>query len=133
MSPGAGRAARASVGVIVVDDQEAFRRVAREVIEATPGFEALGEAACADEALALAEHVHPDLVLIDVRMPRVDGLETARRLHAAGPGRTIVLLSTEHVDELPACGAATFVRKEDFGPDTLRRLWAEHGGTAAAG
>ena len=137
MSPAAGRAARASVGVIVVDDQEAFRRVAREVIEATPGFEALGEAACADEALALAERVAEDLVLIEERIPRIDGLETARRLCAAGPARTIVLFSTESVDRLPAgvaaCGAATFIRKEDFGPATLRRVWADYGADAAPG
>ena len=130
------RPARAAVGVMVVDDQEVFRSVAREVIDATPGFEAIGEAACADEALVLAEHVDPDLVLLDVRMPRIDGLETARRLRASNPHCTIVLASTESVDRLPPgvadCGAATLIRKEDFGPATLRRLWTEHGSPPSA-
>ena len=74
-----------AVGVITVDDQAAFRDVAREVIEATVGFEPLGEAACGEEALVLAGDVEPDLVLLDVRMPGIDGLETARRLSAAHP------------------------------------------------
>jgi two-component system invasion response regulator UvrY len=131
LSPEQPRRARAAVGVIVVDDQAVFRSVAREVIDATPGFEALGEAGCADEALALAEQVDPDLVLLDVRMPRVDGLETARRLRACNPAWTIVLISTENVDRLSAgvasCGAAALLRKDDLAPSTLQRVWAEHG------
>ena len=117
MSPEQPRRARTAVGVIVVDDQAVFRSVAREVIDATPGFEALGEAGCADEALALAEQVDPDLVLLDVR--------------TCNPAWTIVLISTENVDRLSAgvasCGAAALLRKDDLAPSTLQRVWAEHG------
>jgi two-component system, NarL family, invasion response regulator UvrY len=119
------------VGVMTVDDQAVFRQVAREVIEATAGFEHLGEVTCGEDALALADEVGPDLVLVDVRMPGIDGLETARRLRASHPASTIVLISTEGLDGLPAgiesCGAVTFLRKEHFGPSMLQRLWAEHG------
>jgi two-component system, NarL family, invasion response regulator UvrY len=119
------------VGVMTVDDQAVFRQVAREVIEATVGFEHRGEAGCGEEALALADEVAPDLVLVDVRMPGLDGLETARRLKASHPASTIVLISTEGPEGGPSgvesCGAAAFLRKEDFRPSMLQRLWAEHG------
>lgn len=119
------------VGVVTVDDQAVFRRVAREVIEATAGFRALGEASCGEEALRLADKVDPDLVLVDVRMPGIDGLETARRLLAAHPGSVVVLISTEDAAAISSaaesCGAAELIRKEKFAPATLQRLWSVHG------
>jgi DNA-binding NarL/FixJ family response regulator len=127
--PRSGR--RPFVGVVTVDDQELFRQVAREVIEATAGFELLGEAASAQEALDVVEALDPDLVFLDVRMPGIDGIETARRLGAAHPSSTVVLVSSESSAGMPsdvgACGAAAFLPKEQFGPPALRRLWAAHG------
>ena len=120
------------IGVVTVDDHEAFRRSVREVVEATPGFVLLGEAASAEEALAVAADVAPDLVLLDVRMPGIDGIETARRLRTTHPAATVVLLSSDDVAEsiCGSCGAAAFVPKRDFGRAALRRLWDEHGGSA---
>ncbi|HEY6605078.1 MAG TPA: response regulator, partial [Gaiellaceae bacterium] len=60
------------VGVLVVDDQAYFRRVALEVVGATSGFQPLGEAASGEEALALAAELSPELILLDVRMPVMD-------------------------------------------------------------
>ena len=126
-----GRRARVGVGVMTVDDEAVFRRAAREVIEATDGFEYLGEAGSGEEALALAVELDPDLVLVDIRMPGIDGFEMARRLSAARPASTVVLISTECFEEHPSgdgfFGAAAFVRKEDFGPALLQRLWVDHG------
>jgi DNA-binding NarL/FixJ family response regulator len=118
-----------TVGVMTVDDQPAFREVAREVIEATCGFVHVAEASCGEQAVALAGQVGPDLVFVDVRMPGIDGLETARRLKASHPTATIVLISTEAFEGDPseACGAAAFLRKQDFRPSVLLRLWDEHG------
>jgi DNA-binding NarL/FixJ family response regulator len=117
--------------VVTVDDQEVFRSVAREVVEATPGFVAAGEVASGEEALRLVAAVKPQLVLVDVRMPGMNGVETARRLSTAHPEIVIVLISLEDRSHVPSTvadsGAAAFVRKQDFGPATLRRLWAEHG------
>ena len=122
-----------AVGVMTVDDQAVFRDVARAVIEATPGFVSVGEAPGGEEALVLADELDPDLVLVDVRMPGIDGLETARRLSASHPRATIVLISTERLEGrssgVASCGAVELIGKDEFGPATLRRLWAEHGGT----
>ena len=110
--------ARVAVGVMTVDDQPVFRQAAREVIEATHGFQCLGEAGSGEEALALASELDPDLVLVDIRMPGMDGFETARCLSAAHPASTVVLVSTacfeEPLSEAELSGAAAFVRKEDF-------------------
>ncbi len=120
------------VGVLVVDDQTPFRRVALEVVAATPGFEPLGEAASGEEALALVAQLSPELILLDVRMPVMDGIETARRLSAVHPGGVVVLISIDDPAELPreaeSCGAKALIRKQDFGSLALRRLWDAHGG-----
>jgi two-component system, NarL family, invasion response regulator UvrY len=119
-----------SVGVLVVDDQPVFRRVTRAVIDATSGFEPIGDATSGAEALVSADRLHPDLVLMDVHMPDMDGFETAHRLTRAHPESVVVLISLDDVDVLQSvawCGAAAFVRKQDLAPRTLRRLWAAHG------
>ena len=119
---------RRSVAVLAVDDQAAFRDAVRAVVEATEGFELVGEARSCEEALALARDHDPDLVLVDVRMPGIDGLETTRRLTAAHPAATCVLVSTDDMDQpCDGCGAAAFLRKQAFGRLALRRLWDEHG------
>jgi DNA-binding NarL/FixJ family response regulator len=119
------------VGVLTVDDHAVFRAAARDVIEATPGFETAGEATSGAEALEIASQVRARLALVDVRMPGMDGAETARLLRAEDPALVVVLISLEDAASLPAstsaCGAAELVRKQDFCPALLRELWAAHG------
>jgi CheY-like chemotaxis protein len=95
------------------------------------GFQAAGGAASGAEALEPISHLHVRLALVDVRMPGMDGVETARRLRAADPAIVVVLISLEDSRDLPSsashCGAAGLVRKQDFGPGLLRELWAAHG------
>jgi two-component system invasion response regulator UvrY len=120
-----------AVNVVTVDDQPHFRVAARDVIGATPGFESVGEACSGAEALEVVEELGPQLVLVDVRMPDMDGIETARRMKAAHPDIVVVLISIEDVANVPAAastsGAAALVQKQDFKPSLLRRLWSEHG------
>jgi two-component system, NarL family, invasion response regulator UvrY len=119
------------VGVLTVDDQAVFRAAARDVIDATPGFEPVGEAISGPEALEIVSQVRARLALVDVRMPGMDGVETARLLRTVDPALVVVLISLEDAASLPssasACGAAELVRKQDFCPTLLRELWAAHG------
>jgi CheY-like chemotaxis protein len=114
-----------------VDDQAVFRRIAEDVIAATDGFEAVGEAESGYEALEAVQRLAPDLVLLDVRMPGLDGIEVARRILASRADVVVVLISIDGLADLPSTaelgGAVPLVRKQDFAPRMLRRLWTEHG------
>ena len=114
------------VSVLVVDDQEAYRRVMAAVVEVTDGFALAGSAASGEEAVALVRALHPHLVLMDVNLPGIDGVEAARRLCATGDPPLVVLLSTYEEGEvdLGACGAAAYVPKRSFGPDRLVACWS---------
>ena len=120
-----------TVTVMVVDDQPVFRDLARLVLRTTPGFEPVGECASGEEALEVIGELAPQLALVDVRMPGMGGIETARRITAAYPETVVVLISIEEPVDLPSdagsCGAAALVRKQDFGATLLRDLWAMHG------
>jgi DNA-binding NarL/FixJ family response regulator len=117
--------------VLIVDDHPFFRGAARDVIGTMSGFRTIAEASSGREALAAVEQLHPDLVLLDVRMPDIDGIQAAGRITADHPGTVVVLISIEDVTGIPSsartCGAAALVRKQDFGPSMLRGLWADHG------
>ena len=119
-----------SVRVLTVDDQVLFRHVARDVIDATPGFEMAGEAASGDEGLAAVERLAPDLVLLDVRMPGINGIEVARRLAATHPEVVVVLISIEERIDVPSAAqleTVPLMRKQEFGPRLLKQLWSEYG------
>lgn len=119
------------VGVLIVDDSAPFRRAARDVVAATPGFVAIGEAASGEEALRAMEELDPSLVLLDVTMGGIDGIETARRITTSFPGPTVVLVSVSDPSRLPSkvngCGAVALVDKRDLRPGLLADLWACHG------
>jgi DNA-binding NarL/FixJ family response regulator len=133
MTLGSHTSTTRSVRVLTVDDQETFRGVARDVIDATPGFEAVGEAGSGEEALVAVQRLSPELVLLDVRMPGMDGIEVARHLATKHPRTVVVLISIEEGIDVPSAAQLTsvpLVRKQDFGPRLLRRLWQEHGRAA---
>jgi DNA-binding NarL/FixJ family response regulator len=119
-----------SVPVLIVDDQAPFRRAARAVITATPGFEVVGEAESGEEAVEMADALAPGMVLMDINLPGINGIEATRRITAAHPEAVVMLLSTYQSGDLPAdaetCGAAAYVHKEEFGPDLVQDLWSRH-------
>ena len=116
---------------MTVDDQPVFRDLARLVLQTTPGFRSVGELASGEEALAMIDELRPQLALVDVRMPGIGGIETARRISAAHPEIVVVLISMEDPVDLPSAamssGAAALVRKQDFGAVLLQELWSAHG------
>lgn len=117
------------VSVLIVDDQAPFRIAAQAVLRRTEGFELVGEAADGDEAVARARELQPELVLMDINMPTMSGIEAARRILADDPATTVFLCSTYQRSDLPAdaetSGAAAYVNKEELAPALLRRLWDE--------
>ena len=115
------------VGVLIVDDQAPFRMAAAAVVRATKGFVVVGEARSGEEAVELAATLEPQLVLMDINMDGIGGIEATRRIVDAHPSVRVVLLSTYDVDSLPAdaatSGAVAYVHKEQFGPDVLANAW----------
>jgi len=119
-----------SVAVLIVDDQAPFRRAARAVVSATPGFEVIGEAESGEEAVRMADALEPGLVLMDINLPGINGIEATRRITSAHPRAVVMLLSTYQAADLPAdatsCGAAAYVHKEDFGPALVQDIWSKN-------
>jgi CheY-like chemotaxis protein len=94
----------------------------------------VGSAASGEDALLTSSDVGPDLVLMDVQLPGIDGLEASRRLTDSAAGPVVVLLSTYDEDQVDVAGsgAAAYVPKAAFGPDQLAEIWQRHGQNAVA-
>jgi DNA-binding NarL/FixJ family response regulator len=111
--------------VLIVDDHPSFRRCARTLLTAE-GFEVVGEAADGAGAVELAAELEPELVLLDIRLPDIDGFEVTRRLLAREPTLTIVLVSSrdrsEYGDLVGTSGARGFITKGDLSGAALERL-----------
>ena len=117
------------VRVLLVDDQTPFLRAMRAVLDETDGFEVVGEASSGEESILAAQELVPDLVLMDVNLPGMDGVEATARLRSVASPPIVLLLSTYDEDagaNLAAwCGAAGYLTKSALEPDSLRELWAE--------
>jgi DNA-binding NarL/FixJ family response regulator len=124
-----------TVRVLIVDDQEPFRLAARMVVDATDGFDVVGEAETGESSVEMARELSPDLVLMDVNLPGINGLDATRQILSEPSHSVIVLLLSTYEEEEYApraaeCGAAAYIPKAVFGPDKLEAAWAAANGSA---
>ncbi|MBV8691052.1 MAG: response regulator transcription factor [Actinobacteria bacterium] len=126
-----------SVRVLVVDDQPPFRRAANAVCSMTAGFNVVGEAESGEDAVDKAAELTPDLILMDINLPGINGIEATRRITEARPETVVVLLSTYKAEDLPGdarqSGAVAYVNKEEFAPNILQDLWSTRADGALSG
>jgi len=125
------------VRVLLVDDQAPFRAAARAVLSRATDFSLVAEVETGEQAVATAMSGDVQLVLMDIHLPGINGIEATRRITAARPDVTVILLSTYQIGDLPAdartSGAAAYVHKEEFGATVLRKVWVERSGGWQAG
>lgn len=117
-----------SIRVVIVDDQEPFLSAARMVVELAEGFDVVGEATTGEEGIELAARLRPDLILMDVNLPGIDGLEATRQILSGDDEvPAVVVLSTYEAGVYEpralAAGAFAFISKSDFAPDRLEQAW----------
>jgi DNA-binding NarL/FixJ family response regulator len=116
------------VRVLVADDSLAFRNAAVDLIAAIPDFEVVGVAESGERAIALATETRPDLVVMDVRMPGLGGIDAARRIHEAQTTTVVVLITAD--SGLTARRETTFpvLDKRALTPASLEEVWVSEGG-----
>ena len=111
--------------LLIVDDHPGFRSLARRLLEAG-GFEVVGEAADGHAAVAVARDLRPDVVLLDIQLPGIDGFEVAARLHDGEAGPAVVLTSTrdraDYGERVERCGARGFVPKAELSGAAVRAI-----------
>jgi DNA-binding NarL/FixJ family response regulator len=116
-----------AVRVLIVDDQEPFRVAAQMVVEATEGFEVAGVAETGESSIEMVRDVHPDLVLMDVNLPGMNGLDATRRILGGSDHVVVFVLSTYTEDEYGPraveSGAAEYIPKSAFSPERLTQAW----------
>ncbi|WP_411700227.1 response regulator [Conyzicola sp.] len=127
--------ATTDIRLLLVDDQALVRMGFRMLLEAEPGIRVVGEAANGDDALRLAEQLHPDVVLMDVRMPGLDGIATTRALLQRSPLSRVIILTTFDLDEYAfgglRAGASGFLVKDTRPEELLAAVRAVASGEAA--
>lgn len=113
--------------VLIVDDHASFRRIARRLLE-LHGYEVVGEAPDGESALEAARRLRPDLVLLDVQLPGIDGFEVASQLTANGDSPAIVMVSSRDAmdfgDLVATSGARGFIAKDDLSEASLEAVLA---------
>ncbi len=119
------------VSVMIVDDQSPFRDAARAVLSRVDGFDLVAEVESGEDAVSTSAQLQPDLVLMDINMGALNGIDATRLIVDANPATKVILVSTYALDDLPpgarTSGAMAYVNKDELSPRVVRRLW-EAGG-----
>jgi len=120
--------AESDVAVLIVDDKPTYRAAMRDVVEATPGFRLAGEADSGEAAIAAAQQLSVQLVIVDKRMPGMNGFEACRAITQRNPGVAVVVCTVEDPDPVTgrAHGAAAVIRKQDLSRDCLLAIARTH-------
>ena len=104
------------IRIVIADDQALVRSGFRLIVDARPDLEVVGEAEDGEQAVALVEELEPDVILLDIRMPSLDGIEATKRIVASGSGTRILVLTTFDLDEYVygaiRAGASGFLLKD---------------------
>ncbi|MGE5734154.1 MAG: response regulator transcription factor [Acidobacteriota bacterium] len=119
-------ALRPAVGVLVVDDHEPFRRFVCSILSKTAGWQVVGEVSDGLEAVQRAEELQPDLILLDIGLPNLNGVEAADRIQRVAPNSKILFVTQERSSEMIRAalrnGAKGYVLKSDAGSELLPAL-----------
>jgi DNA-binding NarL/FixJ family response regulator len=122
------------IRVLITDDQALVRAGFREIVGSAGDLDVVGEAATGAEAVRLAQQSRPDIVLMDIRMPEMDGIEATRRITATVPGSRVLVLTTFDLDEYVfaalRAGAAGFLLKDTQSAALLDAIRTVAGGDA---
>jgi DNA-binding NarL/FixJ family response regulator len=123
-----------SIRLLIADDQELVRIGFRLLLQAQDDLEVVGEAADGEQAVALARELRPDVILMDIRMPRVDGIEAIGRLQALEPPPRVLVLTTFDLDDYVfgalRAGAAGFLLKDAPKDALVQAIRVIHAGDA---
>lgn len=122
------------IRILLVDDQPLMRQGFRMILTSQPDMEVVGEAGDGEEAVELSAAVRPDIVLMDVRMPRSDGIAATRRIVADTPESRVIILTTYDIDQYAfsglAAGASGFLLKDVLPEDLLTGIRSVASGDA---
>jgi len=114
------------ISIIVADDHPLFRQSISSVLQKQPDFQVVAEASDGEEAVKLAAELQPDVVLMDITMPRLDGLEATRQIKASHPSIIVLVLTIhsddQHIIEILEAGAAGYLTKSVFGEAVVQAV-----------
>ena len=114
------------ISIILADDHPLFRQSIRNVLQAQPDFQVVAEASDGEEAVRLAVELQPDVVLMDITMPKLDGLEATRQTKASQPNIAVLVLTVhsddQHIIGILEVGAAGYLTKNVFGKEVIHSI-----------
>jgi NarL family two-component system response regulator LiaR len=132
--PGERRSAVSKISVILADDHDLVREGTRGLLEAEPDIEVVGEASDGEEAVAMVDRLRPNVVLMDIAMPKVNGIEATRRIKASHPATAVLILTAydddQYIIALLEAGAAGYLLKNVRGSDLINAIRAVRAGEA---